>query len=672
MTHKLHDRVGVDIAGVIEAQAETAMLATANMARYLTHSMHGTAHSSLISDNWPAVAIAVTGPEMRTSRGCANHPAYFKRDGLGIVLSGRITNANEICEDILGFNTVPAQERINHAILAAYSRFGPRVIARLQGAFAIAIWDGPRNQLFLARDRLGIKPLYYYKCAGTRFVFGSKVKALLASGLVPQRLSHPGIHSYLVYGVTCEPYTAIEDVYALPAAHSAVIRNGEISLYQYWDVFANSEYNAIPASVEEAAAELRPLLNEAVRLNTRDVSNTGVFLSGGMDSSALAALMKQETGIANTVSLAVDGMVQSDKPFIDLMVKHLNAEHASFTLSPPEAHGWLKDYFSAMDQPTVDGLNAYAASRVAKANGYTGALYGVGGDELFGPVWNLDSVLKMERAARLPGVITMPAGIVLGTWRKQAPARIAREWLGRAAKPGTAFDFLSRYLSDNELRKLWRGAPDADAMLGRLQLEQPVLYPQLYSRLTVNYFLKNQLLRIADWVGGYHGIEIRSPFLDQSVVDLAFSLPPDFKVGAFKPVLACAIADIVPKAILTREKVGFGIPLQHWMKDQFRLSVESSLRRPPEAVAELIDTKEIAHIWTTFMRTGDRWRLPWGLYTLCQWVENLDSGDVREHGTETSQRNFPGKEHVHRTVHRSNDGIDPVSTDCPEVTTLKR
>lgn len=576
-------------------------------------------NEALLTGDFPGAAFGVVERQRAERVTSSSLPSIHQDQELTLVLTGTIVNAGKFCRVELGA-IESASEHIGPAILAGYRRCGPDFVARLQGAFAIAIWDDQHRRLFLARDRLGIRPLYYYWRAGAPFLFASKVRALLASGLVPPKLSHPGVHSYLMYGVTCEPFTAIEDVFALPPAYWTILEEGEMTFQCYWDIFA--DLAVMSDSIEQAAVDLRPLLQSAVHRHM-GYEDSCVFLSGGIDSSALAALANQETGGVNTVSLVVED-TPSEESYIDIVQKHLRSTHTSVGLSAEQAFDWFEDYIAAMDQPTVDGLNAYAVSRVASELGFRTALYGLGGDELFGPIRHHDSVRKMELVARLPTAMTTPAGWLLGRVRRGMPGRVTREWLGGAAVPGTAYDFLTRFYVDSEMTRLWRGAAAADAQLGRLQLEQPDLFPILYSRLTLYYFLKNQLLRIADWAGAANTLEIRVPFLDESIVHWALRLPPHHKAKSYKPVLAGAVADLLPDEILQRSKKGFSIPHRYWMQHAFRHELERTLRQPPDDVASLADATEMRSIWKDFLVSGDRWECSWGLFTLCRWWSDVN------------------------------------------------
>ena len=610
------DTAGFDISGAVTTEGRTARTMVHGMAASLVRSGRTAAYELHITGN-NGIASFVTTSGLAEYDARPAPSAFQSPNGdSAIVVAGYITNSEELAGSTPANASESQTVRTCRAILEAYQRFGPRSIARLQGSFAIAIWDGQRDQLFLARDRLGVKPLYYWQ-DGKTFLFSSKLKSLLGSTIVPKVPSDAGTYSYLLYGVVCEPFTAVDGVMALPPAHYAIITNQHVDIRQYWDIFA--QRSAVPAGVEEAASNLRTLLECSLSTQLDPYGTQTVFLSGGMDSSTLAALTKHETGRVSTLSIDPVGLVPSDKPFIDLVSKYLASTHVERRLTSDITNDMLNGYFDAMDQPTVDGLNAYVAARHAGDLGFTSALYGVGSDELFGPPWNLSSIINMERLARYPSIITAPAGILLGSVRGQSQGPLVREWMARESKPGAAFDFLSRMYFQREMSRLWIGDPSARDQLGDLNVNSPECYARNYSRLTLHYFLKNQLLRIADWAGTYHAVDIRMPYLHQPVVELALDLSPDLKTGQPKRVLAAAVRDIVPAEVLTRPKLGFGIPLPGWMKSGLQKRVDTSLRQVPDSVKDLIDTREVVDVWSSYLKSGARWRCPWGLFALNEW-----------------------------------------------------
>jgi asparagine synthase (glutamine-hydrolysing) len=608
------------IAGAVGGSPTEVLCATQAMTRHMERPGNSRPHTATVTSYEPCVVVGAVVREACPLPEFDQRHAVFHPDGSAMVLAGTILNI-ECIGNVSPEDGLRSPGRVEQAILDAYVQSGPEIVEHLQGGFALAIWDAQRQRLFLARDRLGIRSLYYSWSESGALLFSSRLTALLASGLIPARLSHPGIHSYLSYGVICEPFTAIDAISSLPPAHWAILQNSQLEFHQYWDLFADGEL--MPVSLDQAASELRPLLNDSVHRHVFAEQRTCVFLSGGLDSSALAALVSSDSDTVSTVSITLDDPRRSEQPYIEMMSRYLASDHVSFNLGANDARRLFDDYFAAMDQPTVDGLNAFTVAGVAAESGFDAALYGVGGDELFGAVWNLASIRKLERVAGVPARITRPIARLLGNVRWGSAGIRAYEWLMGAAAPGTAFDFLTRLFLESELCKVWLGADNAGEMLGRLTLADPGLYPRLYSRLTLNYFLRNQLLRISDWAGAYYGLDIRLPFLDNNVVGWALRLPPEFKTGAYKPVLVRAVGDLLPPEIITRPKKGFELPLREWMRDELRQDVADVLRRPPDIVADIIDSHEIQQIWNEFQSTGERWGRPWALYTLCRWAEQV-------------------------------------------------
>lgn len=536
-----------------------------------------------------------------------------------IAFNGMIYNFEELRERLISEGERFTSRCDTEVILKAYGRYGVDCARLLRGMFAFAIWDAHAGRLFLARDRLGIKPLYYAKRDGS-FLFASEVKALLASGLVEPRLSTPGIASYLAFGAVGDPLTAIDGIQALPAGHWASFQDGGLELESFWEPETEP---ILDLGEEEAAVELRRLLEESVRLHLVSDAPLGVFLSGGVDSSILACLAAKETSQLRTISVVFEQSELSEDRWIDAVKEHIGGEHIRVSLTASDLLSWSGDAFRAMDQPSFDAVNTYVVSRAASNSGLKVALSGLGADELFDGYDHGRRLVALERAARLPRPLrSVLAGVAPLAWRGQRRSK-ATEWLRGDFQGGSSYELLRRLFLPDEVRRVSRAQANGLPALAPLDRGRD-LYAQL-SILELTGYMKNVLLRDTDAVSMAASLEVRVPFLDHPLVEWVLRLPPQLKTGKGKSLLLAATRDVLPPEILDRPKMGFVLPLADWMRNEWQPEVDRTLGALPPALAEQIDPEAVAEIWSSFQRTGRNWLRSWSLYALCRWFETLEA-----------------------------------------------
>jgi asparagine synthase (glutamine-hydrolysing) len=576
------------------------------------------------ADVWPAgdgaLALAARRLAIIDPSPAGHQPMSDPERGTTIVFNGMIYNFRELRDRLASEGERFASRCDTEVVLRAYGRYGTDCVRHLRGMFAFAVWDAPRQRLFLARDRLGIKPLYYWH-DGSRFVFASQVKALLATGLIPPRLSQAGLQTYLSFGAVSEPLTAIEGVLALPAAHTATLADGRLELHRYWELPEPVE----AASADDAAGELRVLLEDVVRRHLVSDAPLGVFLSGGIDSSLLAALAARQTSQLRTVSVVFDEPELSEARYIDLVVAGLDSDHERVVLRPSELLLWLDGAFAGMDQPSFDGINTYVVSRAASATGLKVALSGLGGDELFDGYGYVRRVRALERARRLPRAIRAPASRVAGVaLRGRSTGEKTAAWLGNGAEPGCSYELLRRLFLEGEVVQLVGGQHENG--LPRPERVDPWsdLYGQV-SALDLANYTKNVLLRDTDAMSMANSLEVRVPLLDHILVEWALRLPERVKAGRQKALLLEAAGELLPRELHARPKRGFVLPFSRWLREELRDEVDASLRRPPDALGAVLDSSAVAAVWDAYLGGDRRWHRPFALYAACRWAESLES-----------------------------------------------
>lgn len=548
-----------------------------------------------------------------------HQPMTDEQRNATIVFNGMIYNFTELRRELEAKGEEFRSHCDTEVILRAYCRWGSGCVARLRGMFAFAIWDEQRGELFLARDRLGIKPLYYWQ-SDRHFVFASQVKALLRTGLVPPKLSGEGIRTFLEFGAVSEPVTAIEGVYALPAAHFAVLRDGVLTINAYWGFAPQSD-----ARLEEdvARSELRELLEDTTHRHLVSDAPLGVFLSGGVDSSILAALAAQQTPRVRTVSVVFDDPAFSEEPYIDAVTRQLETEHVRIDLGAADLLDWLDDACSAMDQPTFDGINTYVVSRAASATGLKVALSGLGGDELFNGYGYLGRVSLLERARRIPPPVMPIVGGTLRAALRGRQAEKAEAWFSDSFQRGSSYELLRRLFLPKEVARLWRSEQLPEASVSPARLSGDMDLANQIMMLELTNFTRNVLMRDTDFMSMANSLEARVPFLDHQLVEWALNLPAKLRARKGKQLLVDATRDLLPPALLNRPKQGFVLPIAPWMQNELRPDVEQTLRQPPQAIADLLDQSEIDRTWSAFLCDAARWLQPWSLYALCRWTHEV-------------------------------------------------
>lgn len=500
------------------------------------------------------------------------HQPMTTTDGrLTIVYNGEIYNHLELRPELERRGCRFRSGSDTETILAAYQVHGAEAFAMLRGMFALAIWDEAAQELVLARDPHGIKPLYHRQEAG--FAFASQVTALLVDPRTERRLDPEALAGFAVWGAVPEPRTIVAGIAALPAGHfMRVSRDGVAGAAEPF--LAVGEL--FRRSFEEPAADPRAALRDSVRQHMLADTEVGCFLSAGVDSGAILGMMRDcaPTSLrAITLRFAEFAGTERDESLLAGEVARLyGADHQIDTIDAVDFEASLPAILEAMDQPSIDGVNSWFVSRAAARAGLKVALSGLGGDELLGGYSTFHTVpatWRLARAADRAGPIGAAARAVLRGFAR-GKARHALDYggsfagayllrrsmalpdqgaavLGPALASARAADFdplaAVREFAGN----------DTDGELSRVGLLESSLY------------MRNQLLRDSDWAGMAHSLEIRLPLVDAVLTRQMARHLPAFRDGKGKEILAAAPDTPLPRAIVERRKTGFGIPVAQWI-----------------------------------------------------------------------------------------------------------
>lgn len=562
-----------------------------------------------------------------------HQPMHSSDKRYTIVFNGEIYNYREIRNEIGAgsFHTNSDTE----VLLAAWQRWGEDALQRLNGMFAFALYDSKSNDLYLVRDRLGIKPLYYWKDANN-LVFASEIRSVMASGMVPRIVDKAGLGEYLRYQTVHAPNTIVQDVKTLLPGHLMKVSADGIKMKPWWQLPGNFQQENAHISLSQAHSTIHDLLQASVERRLVADVPFGAFLSGGIDSSAVVGLMSGVSSApVKTFSVVFDESEFSEARYAQLVAKRFHTEHHEIQLKPSDFLHDLPNALAAMDHPCGDGPNTYIVSKATRNAGITMALSGLGGDELFAgyPIFN-----RAQQLEKWQWLSSIPL-----------PLRRAMASILQSIKPGIASSKQADLLRLHEI-DFAHGYPLARLLLSSEQLEsiggntvkvyQSVLelttHPPielkgknfLLSRVSVaeiTTYMQNILLRDTDQMSMAHALEVRVPFLDYTLVEYVLSLPDQLKKANFpKQLLVDSLGDLLPKEIVHRPKMGFTLPWSDWMKNELngfcsdRLT-NLSKRKPFQA-------EGIQLLWQQFLQGNPAvtWSRLWPLVVLEDWLVRND------------------------------------------------
>jgi asparagine synthase (glutamine-hydrolysing) len=513
-------------------------------------------------------------------------------------------------------------------VLRAYRAWGVDAFRKLRGMFAVAIWDDQKQTLVLARDPLGIKPLYYY-ADQHKFIFASELRALLATRLTPRKLNQKGIQSYLANGSVEAPLTIIDGINQLLPGHCLQVKANEAGTVDLRDVeFAIPNSESINGNRNDAVARLRSELEESVRLHLVSDVPLGVFLSGGMDSSALVGLLSRiSEQRPKTFSVVFDETAYTEAPFSRAVAERFNTDHSEIRLSEDRLFQILPDAIAAIDQPTMDGINTFVISSAVKSAGITVALSGLGGDELFAGYPSFRRALRLDAMSSASKRVLRAASGV-GKFALNGSVQRHKFWQLMSSDGGPEAVYrISRQLFAEDVVTQMTGRAAIDHASNGHRHDRDLV--NTISRLELRGYMTNTLLRDTDAMSMAHSLEVRVPFVDVNVVDYVLSLPGEWKIrqdSGPKPLLADAISDLLPRDFMNRPKMGFTLPFEKWLRGRLRSEVSEVLDDEKRVLLAGLKAEEVRKVWTKFLEKPRAvgWARPWAIYVLVKWCEVND------------------------------------------------
>ncbi|MCM8792436.1 MAG: asparagine synthase (glutamine-hydrolyzing) [Candidatus Omnitrophica bacterium] len=555
----------------------------------------------------------------------ADQPFVNENKKIFLIANGEIYNFKELRLELESSGHIFISKSDNEVILHSYEEWDRGCLEKLRGMFSFCIWDEDKGELFLARDRFGIKPLYYYFKNGI-FIFASEVRAILATGLVKKRLNFKGLRDYLRYGGQKEPRTIFEDIYSLLPGHFMLLKENELKVYPYYNLL---DRILIPLDLKEKELleRLNLLLKETVRLHLISDVPTAIFLSGGIDSSSLVSLVSEVFCPVKTISLIFKEREFDEQNYSDLVAKRFNTEHYKFYFDEEDIIKQLDLCIEAMDEPTFDGVNTYFISKIAKELNFKVCLSGLGGDEIFCGYNTFKRISKILLFNRFLSMIPRYA------------RRITAAYLAKISHDNTYSHKIIDFIKYNRIHPyFWMRQLFNEDQIKKI-LKSPYLYEtdqeelaidklreletvNQLSYLEITNYMVDILLRDTDFMSMAHSLEVRIPYLDHNLAEFVLRIPSRFKIDkkVLKRILIKSLNRPLPKEIYLRPKRGFVLPFSIWMKNKLRDRIEEAFFSNDSFLDNLLDPLELKAIWKGFLSDKILWQRVWALYVLKRWL----------------------------------------------------
>ncbi len=557
----------------------------------------------------------------------ANQPFTDHSGRYKIAFNGEIYNFREVKKNLPEYPFTTNSD--TEVILATFIKWGPSSLEQLKGMFVIVIWDTVEKRVFIARDRMGVKPLYYF-VNEQYFVFASEIRGILASGLVPAKVNHAAIREFLSYQSVSSTISAIDKVDELEAGCYLTLVDNKPAIKKYWDItcprYRDFDFN----DQQKVHQQVRNLLRNAVERRLISDVPLGAFLSGGIDSSVVVGLMAEvssERPVTFTVGFQEKEFDES--PYAQMVAKKFNTRHNQILLKPDVFLDELTNGLNAMDTPSGDGINTYVVSKAIKKSGLTVALSGVGGDELFAGYAFFKKFLQLKKyEAFWSGSrwLRQGATLVMGTSTRdsrikqllKAPTSSIRYFYPEFRRIITSelLHYLTHRIKNNSTTVLEKQLASLPASIEKFPLLSQVSIAEYLG------YTQNTLLKDTDQMSMAVSLEVREPFFDHDLVEYVLAIPDTMKFPVYpKRLLVESMKGLLPDEIVHRKKQGFLFPWSVWMKKDLRSFCEGNLTRM--AQRDFINGKNLLDYWKRFLNndTGVRWMEIWLFVILEYWLE---------------------------------------------------
>jgi asparagine synthase (glutamine-hydrolysing) len=556
----------------------------------------------------------------------ANQPFIDNTGRYVLVFNGEIYNYNEVKSKLSPYNFITNSD--TEVLIAAYAQWGIDCLQYFKGMFAFAIWDKQTKALCLVRDRMGVKPLYYY-IDDEKIIFASEVRAILSTKLVAKKINKNAVHEYLSYQSVSAPLTMIEGIKQLEAASWMKIKNGKTEIKKYWHFW--DERNNDYSNLSLIKKNIFNLLGESVQKRLVSDVPVGAFLSGGIDSSIVVGLMREVCGIQpETFNISFAETAFDESSYAEMVAKKFNTHHTRIQLSPQIMLDELENALSAMDTPSGDGINTYIVSKAIKNAGITVALSGVGGDELFAgyPIFKQFKKLYAQKKwwDNTAFLRKMSAAFISKkTSNKQS--RIRQLLSAPRASIEHIYPLLRQLITPEQINAYTTLNHKRETEIFKQLSKNKNILQQLpaLSQLSVAEYMgytQQTLLKDTDQMSMAVALEVREPYFDTDLVEYVLGIPDKYKQPVYpKSLLVESVKPLLPDEIVFRKKQGFIFPWQQWLKNE--LSAFCEIRIANLSKRSFINEQALINFWKQFLNNNSsiRWMDIWIFVVLEYWLE---------------------------------------------------
>ncbi|WP_421132054.1 asparagine synthase (glutamine-hydrolyzing) [Alteromonas sp. A079] len=563
-----------------------------------------------------------------------NQPMYSADNNLVIVFNGEIYNFLELRADLEQQGVTFKSHTDTEVILALYAQEGVKCLDKLNGMFAFALWDKTKQELFIARDRLGKKPLYYFSDNG-RFAFGSEIKAILALQDIPREIRLDAVHDFFAYQYVPDPKSIFKHIHKLPPAHYLVLDKNGFSIKEYWDL---SFKHVTGDSEETNKQKLKTLLEKVTKQRMISDVPLGAFLSGGVDSSGVVAMMSQASDSpVKTCTIGFDNKEFNEADFAREIAEKYSTEHHEFTVHQNVAEQ-LEHIVSFFDEPFADPslVPTFFVSELAR-KAVTVALAGDGGDEMFAGYekYTTDDIENKLRN-KFPESVRKSIFPSLAKIAGALPGAIGRKGKSLLTSlshdPAMGFFITNSMMTDDMWNKLVK--PDVAATLNGYHPSQYTLDmynkadgPDHLSKILytdIKTYMTGDILVKVDRMSMANSLEVRAPILDYQVAEFAATLPSSqkYRDGEKKYLLKEVFKPFIPDSLLYRKKMGFSTPLDEWFRGELKALSESRLLQSTKGLNDVFNTTSISSIWQEHQsRSKDHGIVLWSMLMYQMWYD---------------------------------------------------
>lgn len=557
---------------------------------------------------------------------CSNQPMSDPSDRYYIVFNGEIYNFRDVRNKTTSYPY--SSNGDTETILAAFIKWGPSCLGHLDGMFVFAIWDTHKKELFVARDRLGVKPFYYYSSEEV-FVFASEIRTILYSGLVPRRVNLEGISGFLQFQSVTQPQTIINQVYSLEAGTYMIVGPDRREMVKYWNI-VNSTNNVDYSDEKQVKNRIRSLLMESVEHRMVSDVPVGAFLSGGIDSSAIVGLMASiSSDPVNTFTVGFDEKAFDESYYANIIAQKFNTDHHLIKLAPSSFLEELLPALNAMDTPSGDGVNSYVVSKAICQTGIKVALSGVGGDELFAGYPLFRQYLKLNKAGRFWKLAKAFRELIIFLLNTNMLGPKTERYKQILQSPSCTIKDLYpifRQITSPEMLRKCAALPSASVAISYKLMEVSSELEQfpLLSQVSIAEYLgytSNTLLTDMDQMSMAVSLEVREPFFDHHLIEFVLNIPDNQKLPSYpKELLVESMGDLLPREIVHRKKQGFLFPWDQWMKKELKSFCEE--RIISISSRSFINGPELRDLWKRFVDNDPsvRWMEIWLFVVLEYWL----------------------------------------------------